>query len=148
LKSRSIKKTENPKAETDRKTAPVKTQYYIKRKEHLMINEGRKIPIQVYLTEEENELLQEKMKLANIKNKSEYVRRMITDGYILEVNFPELKEYNFLLSKVSTNVNQIAHRINETRSIYKTDIDELKKEIDKIWQLQKSMLSMLPSEGQ
>ena len=113
-----------------------------------MINEGRKIPIQVYLTEEENELLQEKMKLANIKNKSEYVRRMITDGYILEVNFPELKEYNFLLSKVSTNVNQIAHRINETHSIYKTDIDELKKEIDKIWQLQRSMVSKLPSGRQ
>lgn len=109
-----------------------------------MINEGRKIPIQVYLTEEENELLQEKMKLANIKNKSEYVRRMIVDGYILEVNFSELKEYNFLLSKVSTNVNQIAHRINETRSIFKTDIDELKKEIDKIWQLQRSMVSKLP----
>ena len=113
-----------------------------------MINEGRKIPIQVYLTEEENELLQEKMKLANIKNKSEYVRRMIVDGYILEVNFSELKEYNFLLSKVSTNVNQIAHRINETRSIYKTDIDELKKEIDKIWQLQRSMVSKLPLSRQ
>ena len=43
---------------------------------------------------------------------------------------------------------QVAHRCNETRSVFQSDIDELKKEMDKIWQLQKSMLSMLPSEGQ
>jgi hypothetical protein len=109
-----------------------------------MKNRERKNGILLYLNDEELELLNEKCKLANIKNKSEYLRRMIVDGYILEVNFSELKEYNFLLSKVSTNVNQIAHRINETRSIYKTDIDELKKEIDKIWQLQRSMVSKLP----
>lgn len=109
-----------------------------------MKNRERKNGILLYLNDEELELLKEKCKLANIKNKSEYLRRMIVDGYILEVNFSELKEYNFLLSKVSTNVNQIAHRINETRSIFKTDIDELKKEIDKIWQLQRSMVSKLP----
>lgn len=109
-----------------------------------MKNRERKNGILLYLNDEELELLNEKCKLANIKNKSEYLRRMIVDGYILEVNFSELKEYNFLLSKVSTNVNQIAHRINETRSIFKTDIDEIKKEIDKIWQLQRSMVSKLP----
>ena len=109
-----------------------------------MKNRERKNGILLYLNDEELELLNEKCKLANIKNKSEYLRRMIVDGYILEVNFSELKEYTFLLSKVSTNVNQIAHRINETRSIFKTDIDEIKKEIDKIWQLQRSMVSKLP----
>lgn len=109
-----------------------------------MKNLRRKHSLHLYLDDDELEILEGKCKLANIKNKSEYVRRMIVDGYILEVNFSELKEYNFLLSKVSTNVNQIAHRINETRSIFKTDIDEIKKEIDKIWQLQRSMVSKLP----
>ena len=53
-------------------------------------------------------------------------------------------DYNVGLGKIGTNINQIAHRINETRSIYQTDIDEIKKEMKKLWQLQESMLSKQP----
>ena len=33
---------------------------------------------------------------------------------------------------VGANINQIAHRINTTRSIYQTDMDEIKKEVQEI----------------
>lgn len=109
-----------------------------------MENRERKKGLLLYLNEEEMELLEEKCKLAKIKSKSEFIRRLIIDGYIIEVNFSELNRYNFLLSNISNNINQIAHRINETRSIYKSDIDSVKEEVDKLWQQQKSMLSSLP----
>ena len=104
----------------------------------------RKHSLHLYLNDAENELLEEKFKQSKIKSKSEFIRRLIIDGYIIEVNFSELNRYNFLLSNISNNINQIAHRINETRSIYKSDIDSVKEEMDKLWQQQKSMLSSLP----
>ena len=106
--------------------------------------EGRKIPVQLYLTEEENRILTEKMQLTKERNKSAFIRRMILEGYLLEVDFSELNRYNFLLSNISNNINQIAHRINETRSIFQSDIDSIKEEMKKLWQLQRSMLSSLP----
>ena len=109
-----------------------------------MENRERKKGFLLYLNEDEMEILEEKCRLANLKSKSEYIRRLITDGYILDVNFSELTRYNFLLSKISTNINQIAHRCNETKSVYRSDIDSVKEEIDKLWQLQRSMLSSLP----
>ena len=109
-----------------------------------MENRERKKGFLLYLNEDEMEILEEKCRLANLKSKSEYIRRLITDGYILDVNFSELTRYNFLLSKISTNINQIAHRCNETKSVYLSDIDSVKEEMDKLWQLQRSMLSSLP----
>ena len=109
-----------------------------------MENRERKKGFLLYLNEDEMEILEEKCRLANLKSKSEYIRRLITDGYILDVNFSELTRYNFLLSKISTNINQIAHRCNEAKSVYRSDIDSVKEEMDKLWQLQRSMLSSLP----
>ena len=111
-----------------------------------MQNEGRIIPIQIYLTEEEKEILDIKYKMSKSKSRGAFIRKMILEGFVYEVDFSELKRYNFLMSNISNNVNQIAHRINETRSIFKNDIDEVKEEIKKLWQLQRSMLSELHLE--
>ena len=109
-----------------------------------MQNEGRTIPIQIYLTEEEKQILDIKYRMSKSRSRGAYIRKMILEGYVYEVDFSELKRYNFLMSNISNNINQIAHRINETRSIFKKDIDELKEEIRKLWQLQRSIQSNLP----
>ena len=57
-----------------------------------------------------------------------------------DIDFSEIHRNNYLLSNISGNINQIAHRINETRSIYKSDIDSVKEEVNKLWQQQKYML--------
>ena len=90
-----------------------------------MQNEGRTIPIQIYLTEEEKQILDIKYRMSKSRSRGAYIRKMILEGYVYEVDFSELKRYNFLMSNIATNVNQIAHRINETRSIFQHDIDEL-----------------------
>ena len=109
-----------------------------------MQNEGRTIPIQIYLTEEEKQILDIKYSMSKSRSRGAYIRKMILEGYVYEVDFSELKRYNFLMSNIATNVNQIAHRINETRSIFQHDIDELKEEIRRLWQLQRSIQSSLP----
>ena len=109
-----------------------------------MQNEGRIIPIQIYLTEEEKQILDIKYKMSKCRSRGAFIRKMILEGFVYEVDFSELKRFNFLMSNISNNINQIAHRINETRSIFKHDIDEVKEEIKKLWQLQRSMQSNLP----
>ena len=102
----------------------------------------------VFLNDEEAEILDKKFRLSGKSSKSAFIRQLIIRGFVFDINFSKIQRYNFLLSNIANNVNQVAHRCNKTRSIYQSDIDELKKEMDKIWQLQKSMLSMLPSEEQ
>ena len=109
-----------------------------------MQNEGRIIPIQIYLTEEEKQILEIKYKMSKCRSRGAFIRKMILEGFVYEVDFSELKRFNFLMSNISNNINQIAHRINETRSIFQHDIDEVKEEIKKLWQLQRSMQSNLP----
>ena len=43
-------------------------------------------------------------------------------------------------------INQIVRRINGTGNMYEADMQELKKEIENVWHIQKSILSALPLE--
>ncbi len=77
-------------------------------------------------------------------SRSAFIRQMIIEGIVYEVDYSYLREYNYQLGKIGNNINQIAHKVNTTGSIYKSDIDQLKKEMEQLWQLQKSMLSQQP----
>ena len=96
------------------------------------------------LSEDENRILEAKMKLNNDPSKSYVLRKLIVESDLYEIDYREFRDIATQLAKIGNNINQIAKRANETRSIYQTDIDEIQKEMDKIWQLQKSMLSEQP----
>nr|WP_243008187.1 plasmid mobilization relaxosome protein MobC [Blautia obeum] len=51
---------------------------------------------------------------------------------------------NTLLGNISSNLNQITRRINSTNAVYQKDLDDIKELMEKIWQLQKSMVSKQP----
>ena len=59
----------------------------------------------------------------NIRSKSTFLRHMIVYGAVYDVDYVYLREYNYLLGKIGGNLNQIAKWVNETRSIYQTDMD-------------------------
>ena len=88
------------------------------------------------------------MKLMRINTKSTAIRQLIVESFLYDIDYSELREMNTQLARIGNNINQIAKRINETRSIYQTDINEIKKEMEKIWQLQESMLSKQPLPAQ
>jgi hypothetical protein len=54
-----------------------------------------------------------------------------------------LKEHTRQIRMVGININQIAHYLNATGNIYRSDIEAIKKMLDEIWQLQRSILSSL-----
>ena len=113
-----------------------------------MCNRKRKVNLHIFLTEKESKVLDEKFRLSGKNSKSDFLRQLILEGFVFEINFSEIQRTNYLLSNATNNINQVAHKVNSTNSIYKSDIDELKKELKKIWQLQRSMLSSLLLEKQ
>ena len=111
-------------------------------------NRTRKNAVLLYLSDDELRILDAKTKLTGMRSRSATLRQLIVEAMLYEVDYKELQNTNMQLAKIGNNINQIAKRINETRSIYQADIDEVKKEIDKVWQLQKSTLSRQPLREQ
>ena len=66
------------------------------------------IPIMFWVTEQERELIEQRMEQIGTANMSAYLRKIAIDGYILKLDLPELKEMLTLLRRSSNNLNQIA----------------------------------------
>lgn len=107
-------------------------------------NLERPIQIKFRVSERERDFIYKKMAIAKTKNKAAYLRKMAIDGYILNVDFSDLKELFADIGSISRNVNQIAKRINSTGNVYADDISELKERQEDVWQLLKSIQSKLP----
>lgn len=80
---------------------------------------------EIKLTEEEIQMIEEKMLQAGTTNFSLYARKMLIDGYIIKRDFSELKLLTKELSNLARSINQIALRVNETRNVYAQDIKDL-----------------------
>ncbi len=104
----------------------------------------RNIPIQIYLSEDEDYILTQKKKASGMKSKSSFLRHLILYGYVYDIDYSGLREYNAALAKIGNNLNQIAKHMNTTGSVYKADVDEVKELMQKVWHTQKSMLSRQP----
>ena len=109
-----------------------------------MANRKRTNPVQFYLDDEEQYILDEKFKLSGMKSKSAFLRKLILYGYVYDVDYSYLRNYNTELGRISLSLNQIAKRINSTENIYKEDMDEVKELMNEVWRTQKSMLSKQP----
>ena len=103
---------------------------------------GRKRTVQIkfYVTEEERDLIAEKMKLIPTRNMAAYLRKIAIDGYIIQVDHADIKAVTAEIQKIGVNINQIAKRVNSTGSVYQEDIEEIKGVLAEIWRLQRLSL--------
>ena len=109
-----------------------------------MANRKRTNPVQFYLDDDEQYILDEKFRLSGMKSKSAFLRKLILYGYVYDVDYSYLRNYNTELGRISSNLNQIAKRVNSTGNIYQGDINEVKELMNEVWRTQKSMLSKQP----
>ena len=108
-----------------------------------MANRKRKIVLRVPVTQEERELTEQKMVLLHTKNFSAYARKMLIDGYIVNMDTTDIRAQTAEIQKIGVNVNQIAKRVNSTGSVYQEDIEEIKGVLAEIWRLQRLSLSII-----
>ena len=108
-----------------------------------MKNRKRQIPILFWVSEEEREQIEQKMAQLGTDNMSAYLRKIAIDGYVVNLDLPELRELTTLLRRSSNNLNQLTKRVHETARIYDADIEGLRVEYDKLVDAADVILSKL-----
>ena len=110
-----------------------------------MDNRKRKNQLKIYLTDEEKEVFEKKMKLANCKTMSHFLRKCVLEKEIYIVDLEPFRDLQWLLSNVTNSINQIAKATNTTGVIYKKDIDYMREKIEKlakdIWDIHSLLLN-------
>lgn len=110
-----------------------------------MKNRNRNVNLNFWVTPEEKKIIEKKTEIARKKSMSEYIREAAICERVLVYDYDELalRDMTKEINKIGVNINQVAARANSTDNVYQEDLDYLKTEVEKIWQLQKSILSKL-----
>ena len=94
-----------------------------------MSNLKRKIPLMFRLNAAELAEIDANVKKSGLKSREAYLRKMALGGQIVRLDLSEIHETLRLLASATNNINQLAKRANETRSVYETDIIALRHEV-------------------
>ena len=105
---------------------------------------NRKNAILLYLSDDEKNLLEAKWKLSGLPSKASFIRNLIIYGFVYDIDYSELKQYNTALSQINNNMNQIARKANTYDMATKEDIKKVKEMMDELWHIQRSMLLKQP----
>lgn len=93
----------------------------------------RDVIVRVRFTQEELAMLRERMEHYGTTNLSAFVRKMCIDGYVIKLDFPELKELVSLLRYSSNNLNQLTKRVHQTGRIYDADLEDIHRNQERLW---------------
>ena len=94
-----------------------------------MANLEREIQLKFRVTPEERALIEQKMAQLGTTNMAAYLRKMAIDGFVINLELPELREMVSLLRRSSNNLNQLTRRVHETGRFYDADLEELRQKI-------------------
>ncbi len=90
----------------------------------------RDIPMQFYVTEDERNVIEDKAKYLKL-SMSEYMRQMCIKGLIIKRDLKGLDEIN----RIGVNINQIAKKANESGHVIERDIEELRVQYEKLFEI-------------
>ena len=108
-----------------------------------MVNRNRGILLKFYVSEKELEQIRMKMEQYSTNNLSAYLRKIAIDGYVVNLELPELGEMVSLLRRSSNNLNQLTKRVHETGRFYDADLEDLRLDYDGLWEAAQKILRSL-----
>lgn len=108
-----------------------------------MAKRKRDVQIIFRVSPEEKELIERKMAEAGITNMAAYLRKMALDGYIVDLDLPELREMVSLLRRSGNNLNQLAKRVNATNRFYAADMEDLLQKQEQLWSAANQIITQL-----
>jgi len=106
-------------------------------------NRKRNVHLHVLVTPEEMETIRERMAEAGVSNTGAYVRKMVLNGYNLNVDLSPVQELVSLQRKCSNNLNQIATRVNTYGSINQQQINTIQSDYTALWKPLSELLNQL-----
>lgn len=60
----------------------------------------------------DHEIIMQNFKESGLNSFREFAVKLLSDGYIINVDSSELHSYAYEINKIGVNINQIAHKIN------------------------------------
>ena len=108
-----------------------------------MANRKRTVQLHFMVTEQEREMIRQKMEQLGTTNLGVYLRKMALDGYIVKLDLPELRETVSLLRRSGNNLNQLTRRVHETGRIYDADLEEIRQSYDRLWDVMNDLLAKI-----
>ena len=87
--------------------------------------------------------MRQKMEELGVTNMSNYMRKMLLDGYCVKVDTSSIREMAYLIRMCSNNLNQYAKAANTTGSIYLVDIEKLEEQHKRLLDLMGEILDRL-----
>jgi hypothetical protein len=107
-------------------------------------NRKRDIQLVFKVTEKEKQLIQEKMRLCGMANFRAYARAMATKGYIVNIDFSEIKNIAAELQKIDVNIRQILRHADKSGEFYTEDSEKIRSKMCDNWAMvRKEMREML-----
>ena len=100
--------------------------------------------LNIRVTEYEYQLILERMKQSGSGSLREFVVDSATNGFLINVDYSDIKDLAYEINRIGNNINQIAHKINSEGSIYKTEIEEVQDNVDKIWKILRAKFYQIP----
>ena len=108
-----------------------------------MAERKRSIYVAFWISEQERDLIRQKMALMGTTNMSAYIRKMAIDGYTVRLDLPQLNEMVSLLRYAGNNLNQLTRRVHETGRFYDADLEDLKETHERLWDAAQKILTAL-----
>ncbi len=108
-----------------------------------MANLQRQVQLKFRVTPEERTLIEQKMAQLGTTNMAAYLRKMAIDGFVVNLELPELGELVSLLRRSSNNLNQLTRRVHETGRVYDADMDDLRQSQERLWDAAQKILTSL-----
>ena len=108
-----------------------------------MANLQRQVQLKFRVTPEERALIEQKMAQLGTTNMAAYLRKMAIDGFVVNLELPELGELVSLLRRSSNNLNQLTRRVHETGRLYDADMEDLRQSQERLWDAAQKILISL-----
>ena len=108
-----------------------------------MANLQRQVQLKFRVTPGERALIERKMAQLGTTNMAAYLRKMAIDGFVVNLELPELGELVSLLRRSSNNLNQLTRRVHETGRIYDADMEDLRQSQERLWDAAQKILTSL-----
>lgn len=102
----------------------------------------RNIHLHVMVTEDEFNMIHQRMDEAGIANTGAYIRKMALNGYVLNVDLAPVRELVSLQRRCANNLNQVAIHAN-TYGVYLSEIAALQKDYAELWNRVSDVLKQL-----
>ncbi|MCM1315822.1 MAG: hypothetical protein NC040_06465 [Muribaculaceae bacterium] len=90
--------------------------------------------LKIRVSEEEMDAIKKKFQNSGMETLSGFVRAMIFEGYIVQMDENEIHAIYKLVASIANSINQIALRVNRTDHIYAKDIEDIESRLNMLWQ--------------